>query len=91
MLDGFDNRSAYAVCTFAYCAGPGQEVHVFEGKTRGIIVAARGPDGSFGWDPIFQPEGSGLTYAEMEKSEKNKISHRFRALEKVKTFLESLA
>lgn len=33
MLDGFDDRSAYALCTFAYCEGPGHEPIVFEGKT----------------------------------------------------------
>lgn len=40
-----------------------------------------------GWDPIFEYEGQ--TYAEMDQVEKNKISHRFKALEKVKEWLES--
>lgn len=47
---------------------------------KGIIVEPRGPR-DFGWDPIFQPNGYNLTYAEMPKEEKNKISHRFRALD----------
>ena len=38
----------------------------------------------FGWDPVFQPEGFDKTYAEIELSEKNKISHRGRALEQLK-------
>ena len=43
---------------------------------------ARGPT-TFGWDPVFEPdEGSGKTYAEMQKKDKNKISHRYRALKK---------
>ncbi|KAF7862814.1 uncharacterized protein EAF02_010363 [Botrytis sinoallii] len=54
----------------------------------GKIVPARGP-AAFGWDPIFEYEGQ--TYAEMEKVEKNKISHRFRALEKLKTWLQEEA
>ncbi|KAJ3144109.1 hypothetical protein HK101_002807, partial [Irineochytrium annulatum] len=85
MLDGFTDRSAYALCTFAYCEGQGQEVHVFEGSTQGYIVPARGPK-DFGWDPIFQPDGFEQTYAEMDKNVKNAISHRGRALEKVKEF-----
>lgn len=36
MLDGFDDRSAYALCTFAYCEGPGHEPIIFEGKTHVI-------------------------------------------------------
>jgi len=88
MLDGFEDRSAYAVCTFAYCKGPGHPVKIFEGKTKGTIVHPRGPSNSFGWDPIFEPIGSKLTYAEMKKEEKNKISHRFKSLELLKAFLE---
>eukprot|EP01024_Parvocaulis_polyphysoides_P075988 TRINITY_DN9844_c0_g1_i1.p1 TRINITY_DN9844_c0_g1~~TRINITY_DN9844_c0_g1_i1.p1 ORF type:complete len:269 (-),score=61.98 TRINITY_DN9844_c0_g1_i1:403-1170(-) len=86
LLEGYDDKSGYAQCTFAYCEGPGTEAHVFVGKTDGLIVPAQGPP-DFGWDPIFQPEGYELTYAEMEKEEKNKISHRYRALELVKKFL----
>jgi inosine triphosphate pyrophosphatase len=32
MLDGFDDRTAFAVCTFAYCSAPGERVHIFEGR-----------------------------------------------------------
>ncbi|KAL7693352.1 putative ham1-like protein [Plasmopara halstedii] len=48
--------------------------------------ATRGPT-TFGWDPVFQPDGYDQTYAEMEKSTKNKISHRFKALEALKAHL----
>ena len=41
----------------------------------------------FGWDPVFQPDGYDKTYAEIPLDEKNKISHRGRALEKVKEWL----
>ncbi|XP_017473688.1 PREDICTED: inosine triphosphate pyrophosphatase isoform X2 [Rhagoletis zephyria] len=50
-----------------------------KGITEGSIVEPRGCR-DFGWDPIFQPKGYQLTYAEMPKEEKNKISHRYRAL-----------
>ncbi|XP_057489783.1 inosine triphosphate pyrophosphatase isoform X2 [Actinidia eriantha] len=50
----------------------------------GKIVPPRGPN-DFGWDPIFQPDGYDQTYAEMPKEEKNKISHRARALAQVRS------
>jgi inosine triphosphate pyrophosphatase len=88
MLDGFDDRSAYAQCTFAYTPSPDQEPLVFVGKTHGKIVAARGPS-DFGWDPVFQPDGFDHTYAEMDKDVKNTISHRYRALDKLRSHLLS--
>lgn len=59
---------------------------VFEGRTDGRIVPARGPC-NFGWDPIFEPEGFTQTYAEMDKETKNSISHRYRALDKLRAYL----
>eukprot|EP00983_Pelagomonas_calceolata_P064674 1148236-Pelagomonas_calceolata.AAC.8 len=54
--------------------GPDTEPVTFVGRTEGRIVPARGPH-SFGWDPVFEPEGTGQTYAEMDPEAKNKISH----------------
>ena len=53
-------------------------------------MPARGPN-NFGWDPVFQPKGWDKTYAEMTKEDKNALSHRYRALEKLRTWLESLS
>ncbi|BGP13164.1 hypothetical protein JCM10213_000258 [Rhodosporidiobolus nylandii] len=87
MLAGFPSKKATAICTFAYSAGPGSEPILFVGTTDGKIVPARGPT-NFGWDPVFEPEeGHGQTYAEMDPAEKNKISHRYRALDKLRKFL----
>jgi inosine triphosphate pyrophosphatase len=102
MLVGFPTKDAYALCTFAYSTGPGTEPILFEGRTDGTIVPARGP-GDFGWDAVFQPKGfhktcakfyltvhnaeSETSYAEMTKEEKNNISHRYRALEKLRAYL----
>lgn len=92
MLMGFEDKSAYALCTFAYSSGEeGTEPVVFSGSTQGIIVAARTAPGgkAFGWDPIFQPDGYDTTYAEMDSVTKNAISHRYKALAKVREHLSS--
>ncbi|KAG9077138.1 nucleoside triphosphate pyrophosphohydrolase ham1 [Ceratobasidium sp. UAMH 11750] len=79
--------SALIICG-SYSKGPGAEPVVFDGRTEGKIVRPRGPS-KFGWDPVFEPlEGDGKTYAEMTSEAKNKISHRFRALEKLRKYLE---
>lgn len=80
LLAGFEDKGATAQCNFAFCAGPGAEPKLYQGKTRGKIVAPRGPR-DFGWDAVFEPdEGGGKTYAELEKTAKDAISHRGRAL-----------
>ncbi|MBU0459389.1 MAG: non-canonical purine NTP pyrophosphatase [Nanoarchaeota archaeon] len=65
----------------------GKEAHFFVGEIKGKVVSPRG-ESSFGWDPIFQPEGYEKTFAEMTLEEKNEISHRKMALMKFKEFLE---
>lgn len=86
MLHGFSDKSSQAVCTFAYHpGGENDEVLLFQGRTDGEIVSPRGPR-DFGWDPCFLPVGYEMTYAEMSKTEKNKISHRYRALESMKNY-----
>ncbi|PPR89824.1 hypothetical protein GOBAR_AA30863 [Gossypium barbadense] len=94
LLMAYEDKSAYALCAFSFALGPDVEPVTFLGKTpdgqvflavvQGKIVPARGPN-DFGWDPIFQPDGYDQTYAEMPKEEKNKISHRSRALDMVKS------
>ncbi|KAK9808116.1 hypothetical protein WJX73_008079 [Symbiochloris irregularis] len=89
MLAAYEDKSAYAQCIFAFTPGPGVEPEVFVGRTEGKIVPARG-DAVFGWDPIFQPDGFDVTYSEMDKATKNTISHRFRALQKLRDYLMTL-
>lgn len=64
-----------------------EEIYFFEGSVFGKIRKA-GPDSGFGWDPIFQPDGYEKTFGEMGQEEKNKISMRKIATEKLKDFLE---
>ncbi|CAH8864549.1 unnamed protein product [Trichobilharzia szidati] len=86
MLTGFNDFRAEAVCTFAYCNSLETPVELFTGITSGHIVSPRGPR-DFGWDCIFQPDGYTETYAELDKATKNSISHRYKALLKVKSYL----
>ena len=74
----FDDHSAYAQSIFGLQKGENEEPNLFIGKTEGEIVFPRGQKnfGLLGWDPCFKPNCSNKTYAEMEKAEKNKISHR---------------
>ena len=61
-----------------------KEPKLFIGKTHGTIVTPRMKKGrSFGWDPIFEPQGFKETYAEMASETKNEISHRKRAIEEM--------
>ena len=86
MLAAYADKSAYAQCIFSLSLGPGHTPVAFVGQTPGRIVPARGPL-DFGWDPVFQPDGFELTYAELPKKVKNTISHRFRSLQKVQEHL----
>lgn len=80
------NNQAEAKTVVGY-AKSSEEIYFFEGSVRGEIVAPRG-NLDFGWGPIFQPQGSMITYGEMSREEKNKISMRRIALNKLKDFLE---
>ncbi|CAH2351623.1 inosine triphosphate pyrophosphatase [[Candida] railenensis] len=88
MLYKFEDKGANAITTIGYCAGPDADVVLFEGITKGNIVDSRGPT-NFGWDSVFEPEGYSQTYAEMDKVLKNSLSHRYKALVKLKEFLSS--
>ncbi len=87
MVSAFDNTKAQAKAIIGY-AENSDNIQFFEGILEGQIVEPRG-DARFGWDPIFQPEGSDKTFAEMTQEEKNAISHRKIAATKLKEFLNS--
>ena len=61
--------------------------YLFEGIVNGTIIKEKRGIEGFGYDPIFLPDGKTRTFAEMELSEKNTISHRALAFEKLKKFL----
>jgi XTP/dITP diphosphohydrolase len=77
-LGAFPNATAYFMCTLVL-AWPDGHDEVFEGRIDGRIVCpGRGLLGH-GYDPIFQPDGYDLTFGEMDRWEKNRISHRAAA------------
>ena len=82
LLDGIPDRKASFETAIACATAEG--VEVFRGRLDGLIVAPRGT-GGFGYDPIF--EVNGTTLAELSLAEKNRISHRAQALEKVRRWL----
>ena len=88
-LKGYPNEKRVASFKTVIAFVDGEIEHSTEGVVKGLIVEKyRGVDG-FGYDPIFQPESQNLTYAEMDADKKNRISHRFKALDKIKEFLTS--
>jgi XTP/dITP diphosphohydrolase len=86
MLGPDDDRSARAVCVVALAEADGT-VRTFMGEVPGTLAPEPRGEGGFGYDPVFVPEGSSLTYAEMGEG-KNADSHRARAFRAVREWLE---
>lgn len=84
-MEGVTNRNACFRTVIALILD-GQE-HLFEGRVDGKILTEQHGEAGFGYDPIFQPEGFRVSFAEMPMDEKNKISHRGRATQKLVEFL----
>jgi len=84
-LEGNSNRKARFKTVISLMQNG--ENHIFEGIIEGTIRAALSGSKGFGYDPIFQPDGYEITFAEMDMAEKNKISHRAIALKKMIDFL----
>ena len=72
-------RRARFRCVVAL-AVPGAAVRTVEGRTDGVILEAPRGEAGFGYDPIFRPDGSARTYAEMDAAAKNAVSHRGKAV-----------
>jgi XTP/dITP diphosphohydrolase len=79
------DRSAQFICvvTLVVPTESGSKVIVESGNIEGIIVDDIRGDSGFGYDPLFQPIGSNLTFGEFPHEEKDKISHRGQALRKI--------
>jgi XTP/dITP diphosphohydrolase len=81
-----DSRRARFHCLLAL-ARNGEVLGVFEGTVEGQITQQPRGSHGFGYDPIFVPKGFERTFGELGPAEKNQLSHRARALEKLRTFL----
>lgn len=81
-LKGIKNRNAKFVASTVMYFPNGKYLASY-GEVKGIIIDERRGDGGFGYDPIFYLEEYGLTMAEVDKSLKNKISHRAKALKEL--------
>lgn len=83
-------RTARFVCYAAFVR-PGEPPHIETGAVEGRIIFEPRGSGGFGYDPLFIPEGSEKTFGQMQPAEKKLISHRGRALAKMRIYLEKLA
>lgn len=81
-------RQAQFKTIFALCLG--EDLHTFEGIVCGEITHERKGEGGFGYDAVFLPEGYANTFAQMSADQKNSISHRGRALQKLSAFLKEV-
>jgi XTP/dITP diphosphohydrolase len=88
-LKGSDNRKARFRTIISLIWG-GEE-HFFEGTVEGTIRHELSGSDGFGYDPIFEPDGYDITFAQMSMDEKNSISHRGRAMDKLIAFLNATA
>ena len=86
-LNEVDNRKAQF--RTASCLNIDDQQFLFEGICRGKILTEKQGEKGFGYDPIFQPDGYNVSFAEMSSTAKNKISHRGLAIKRLVEFLKN--
>lgn len=84
---GSVNRRARFVCAIAIATVTGEVLNLSEGICEGTITFEPRGESGFGYDPLFVPDGYGQTFGELSDEVKNRISHRARALLKLRDFL----
>ncbi len=87
-MEGVADRKAHFTTVIALTEG--DETRVFEGRVDGEILTVREGEDGFGYDPVFRPEGCGMSFASMSADEKNAISHRGRATARLLEYFNSL-
>ena len=85
-MQGKANRSAQFRTVISLILN--NEEHLFEGICKGVITEETNGESGFGYDPVFIPDGSDKTFAEMTMDEKSKYSHRRKATDKLIWFLK---
>ena len=86
-LQGIENRNACFKTVVALILD--NQTYYFEGRVDGEIITEERGAAGFGYDPIFRPLGFNQTFAEMSEADKNAISHRGRAMQKLMDFLKN--
>ncbi|AQS93470.1 non-canonical purine NTP pyrophosphatase [Polaribacter sp. BM10] len=87
LLELKDKENRKAQFRTAVCLNLNNEQYIFEGICEGEILKEKQGEKGFGYDPIFKPAGFSESFAEMSSEEKNKISHRGLAIQKLVNFL----
>jgi XTP/dITP diphosphohydrolase len=87
LLDAMKNKTDRKARFRTVIAFAGDHELLFEGVCEGVITHRPRGEGGFGYDPVFRPEGYDETFAELSPIEKNTISHRGKALQRVVDFL----
>ena len=88
LLDGVENRTATFRSVYAYVE-PTQQPTLFIGECQGHLSPTMKGSGGFGYDPLFIPNTETRTFAEMSVEEKNRYSHRGKALDNLIHFLQT--
>lgn len=84
-----DRRASFRSALGFTCPAISPKVLLFDGEVEGTIADSPKGSGGFGFDPIFIPRDSSLTYAQMKAEDKCRTSHRARALESMGAYLSS--
>lgn len=86
MLDGFENRTAYATATYGYFDG--EVLKFFSGRLEGTIADHPRGEGGYGWDKVFEPQGyGGLTRAELSDKDDIETYNKIRDFDSLRAFL----
>lgn len=84
-----DKKDRSAIFKTVVCLIMDGKQILFEGTSKGTIIAEKRGNAEFGYDPVFVPEGAVKTFAEMTLAEKNNFSHRKKAIEKLVEYLSN--
>jgi XTP/dITP diphosphohydrolase len=88
-MKGINNRVAYFETVIALIYN--NKTYTFSGKVHGTISEIKIGENGFGYDPIFIPDGQGLSFAQMSNIDKNNISHRKNAIVKLVDFFKTIS
>lgn len=82
-----ENKNVVSICSIAL-ANSADDIIIFTGETKGVVAESKGDNG-FQFDRVFIPEGHDKRISEMTPEQKNAISHRYKAIAKLKEYLDN--